>query len=166
MMLNRLQDVFSSLHDRNVKYLVIGGIATVLHGVPRATFDLDILIEPTVENAQRLLDAFLDANLGTADITTAENILAHEITVFRDRVRIVVQTMTPGNEFARAWKDREIMQYGGQDIFVLSRTHLIASKFAAGRDIDLEDARLLSLDDEGLELRPFQFQIALFSQFA
>ena len=75
-MLNRLQDVFSSLHDRNVKYLVIGGIATVLHGVPRATFDLEILIEPTVDNTQRLLDAFLDANLGTADITTAGNILA------------------------------------------------------------------------------------------
>jgi hypothetical protein len=68
-MLNRLQDVFSSLHDRNVKYLVIGGIATVLHGVQRATFDLDILIEPTLENARRLLDAFLDANLGTANIT-------------------------------------------------------------------------------------------------
>jgi hypothetical protein len=68
-MLNRLQDVFSSLHDRNVKYLVIGGIATVLHGVPRATFVLDILIEPTVDNAQLLLEAFLEANLGTADIT-------------------------------------------------------------------------------------------------
>jgi hypothetical protein len=59
--------------------------------------------------------------------------------------------MTPGIEFAQAWKDREIMQYGGQDIFVLSRKHLTASKLAAGRDIDLEDARLLSFDDEGLE---------------
>jgi len=41
----------------NVKYLVIGGIAAVLHGVPRATFDLDILIEATSENAIRLLTA-------------------------------------------------------------------------------------------------------------
>jgi hypothetical protein len=30
---------------------VIGGIAAVLHGVPRATFDLDILIEASIENA-------------------------------------------------------------------------------------------------------------------
>jgi hypothetical protein len=147
-MLNRLQDVSSSLHDRNVKYLVIGGIATVLHGVQRATFDLDILIEPTLENARRLLDAFLDANLGTADITTAESILAHEITVFRDRVRIAVQTMTPGIGFDQAWKDREIMQYSGQDIFVLSREHLITSKIAAGREIDLEDARQLTSRDD------------------
>jgi len=34
-MLNRLRDVFSSLHNHQVKYVVIGGIAAVLHGVPR-----------------------------------------------------------------------------------------------------------------------------------
>jgi len=34
-MLNRLQGVFASLHRHNVKYVVIGGIAAVLHGVPR-----------------------------------------------------------------------------------------------------------------------------------
>jgi hypothetical protein len=43
------------LNEAEVEYLVIGGIAAVLHGVPRATFDLDILIRPTPENATRLL---------------------------------------------------------------------------------------------------------------
>lgn len=42
-MLNRLRDVFESLSEHEVRYLVIGGIAAVLHGVPRATFDLDLL---------------------------------------------------------------------------------------------------------------------------
>jgi hypothetical protein len=42
-MLNQLRGVFESLHRHEVRYLVIGGIAAVLHGVPRATFDLDIL---------------------------------------------------------------------------------------------------------------------------
>ncbi len=41
-MLDRLKGVFRKLQDHEVKYLVIGGIAAVLHGVPRATFDLDI----------------------------------------------------------------------------------------------------------------------------
>ena len=44
-MLNRLTGVFRSFQEHEVKYLVIGGIASVLHGVPRTTFDLDILIE-------------------------------------------------------------------------------------------------------------------------
>jgi hypothetical protein len=56
-MLDQLQTVFASLQRNDVRYVVIGGIAAVLYGVPRATFDLDILIEPTVENAQSLLDA-------------------------------------------------------------------------------------------------------------
>ncbi len=52
-MLNRLQGVFRSFQQHDVKYVVIGGIAAILHGVPRATFDLDILIEATPDNAQR-----------------------------------------------------------------------------------------------------------------
>lgn len=51
-MLNRLLDVFASFQKHNVRYLVIGGIAAVLHGVPRATFDLDILIEASPDNAR------------------------------------------------------------------------------------------------------------------
>lgn len=58
-MLNLLKDVFASLQRHKVRYLVIGGIAAVLHGVPRATFDLDILIEAKPENAKNLLEAFL-----------------------------------------------------------------------------------------------------------
>ena len=114
-MLNRLRDVFASFQKHKVRYVVIGGIAAVLHGVPRATFDLDILIEATPENAQKLLDALLEANLGTASLVTAEELLAHEITIFQDRVRIDVQTLTPGLEFEDAWQHREIMDYQGQE---------------------------------------------------
>lgn len=146
-MLNQLQGVFSSFHDHDVRYVIIGGIAAILHGVPRATFDLDILIEATPDNAQRMLDALLDANLGTASLTTAEAVLAHEITIFRDKVRIDVQTSTPGLDFASAWARRETMQYAGQVFYVVSRDDLIASKRAAGRVRDLEDVRLLEVGD-------------------
>ena len=149
-MLNQLRGVFSSFHKHRVKYVTIGGIAAILYGVPRATFDLDILIEATVENAQRLLDALLDAEFGTASLTTAEQVLAHEITIFRDRVQIDVQTSTPGIKFEQVWERREVMKYGRQEFYVLSRADLIASKRAAGRPRDLEDVRLLELgsDDE------------------
>ena len=146
-MLNRLQDVFSSLQKRQVRYVIIGGIAAVLHGVPRATLDLDILIEAAPDNAQRLLDALLDAGLGTASLTTADELLAREITIFQDRLRIDVQTSTPGLVFADAWQRKETMNYQGQDFYVVSREDLIASKRAAGRDVDLEDVRLLGLNN-------------------
>jgi hypothetical protein len=136
------------LQRNDVRYVVIGGIAAVLHGVPRATFDLDILIEATPDNARRLLQALLEAGLGTASLTDAEDVLANEITVFRDRVRIDVQTRTPGLNFADAWQHRETMRYEGQDFAVACRSDLIASKRAAGRDVDLADVRLLELADD------------------
>ena len=148
-MLNRYRDVFRCLNAHDVRYLVIGGIAAIVHGVPRMTFDLDILIEATPDNAQRLLDAFLDAGLGTAALTTADGLLAKEITIFKDRLRIDVQTRTPGIVFADAWARRELIDHEGQDLWVVSRQDLIASKLAAGRDVDLEDVRALRPADEG-----------------
>lgn len=148
-MLNRLQDVFRSFDHHDVRYVVIGGVASVLHGVPRATFDLDILIEDTPENAKRLLRALLDAGLGTASLTSAEDVLSNEITVFEDRVRIDVQTSTPGIVFEKVWPRRQTVTYQGQSFFVLSREDLIASKRASGRDVDLEDVRLLELAEDG-----------------
>ncbi len=144
-MLNQLRGVYSSLQKHNVRYVTIGGVAAILHGVPRATFDLDILIEASLENAQRLLDALLDAGLATAEMTTAEEILEHEITIFRDRVRIDVQTATPGIEFEQVWQRKEVMKYRKQPFYVVSREDLIASKRAAGREKDLEDVRLLEV---------------------
>jgi len=127
--------------------VVIGGIAAILHGVPRATFDLDLLIDPTSDNAARLLKALLDAGMATASMTTAEELLANEITVFKDRMRIDVQTSTPGVNFEDAWRRREKLSYQGQAFYVLSRRDLIASKRAAARKVDLEDVRLLELRD-------------------
>jgi len=147
-MLNQLKGVFSSFQKKEVKYIVIGGIASVLHGVPRATFDLDILIEATPANAEKLLDALVDAGLGTASLTSVEELLAHEITILNDFVRIDVQTSTPGIDFSEVWAKREEMEYQGQLFYILSKEDLIKSKKAAGREVDLEDAHLLEMDDE------------------
>jgi len=144
-MLNRLKGVFESFQQHEVRYVVIGGIAAVLYGVPRATFDLDILVEATPENSRRLLAALLDAGMGTASLTNVDEILSNEITIFKDRVRIDVQTSTPGLRFPDAWKRRKTMEYQGQAFYVASREDLISSKRAAGRDVDLEDVRLLEL---------------------
>src|SRR5438552_9526754 len=142
-MLDQLQSVFASFQKNDLKYLVIRGIAAVLYGVPRATFDLDVLIEPSTQNAERLLKGMIDAGLGTASLTTVEDLLSKEITIFTDRIRLDVQTSTPGIVFEQAWQHRVTMNYRGQTLEVVSVGDLIASKTAAGRDVDLEDVRIL-----------------------
>ena len=143
-MINQLQDLFACLEKHNVRYLVIGGIASILYGVPRTTFDLDILIDPDIDNIKNMLDAFVEAGMGTALLTTPEKIRDTEITIFQDKVRVDVQTKTPGIEFEISWQKKNIVDLRGHQVYLVSKEDLIASKVASGRDKDIEDVRLLS----------------------
>lgn len=49
-------NLLGRLADAEVRCLVVGGVAVFLHGYPRATRDLDILVQASPENARRLLD--------------------------------------------------------------------------------------------------------------
>jgi len=146
-MLDKYKGVFKSFDSHDVRYVVIGGIAAILHGVPRMTFDLDILIDASPQNALRLLEALAEAGMGTASLTTAEDLLENVVTIFRDRLLMDVQTSTPGITFEQAWQRRVRVTYQGQGLNVLCKEDLIASKLAAGREVDLEDVRLLRLDE-------------------
>ena len=50
-------DILQAMHDTDVEYLVVGAYAMAVHGVPRATGDIDLWINPTTENAQRVASA-------------------------------------------------------------------------------------------------------------
>ncbi|SRR5690606_19693298 len=142
-MLGRYRDVFRSFNAHEVRYLVLGGLAAAIHGVPRATFDIDLLIEPTRENVARLLEALRAIDFPTADMTTVDKVLQHEITIFKDRVRLDVITKATGLTFDQAWPNRLTMHYEGQAFYLVSRDDLLQSKRAAGRRQDLEDVRAL-----------------------
>jgi hypothetical protein len=54
------EEFIAALYAHGVRYLVIGARAVAFHARPRATKDLDILIEPTRAKAQKALDALRD----------------------------------------------------------------------------------------------------------
>ena len=68
--------------------------------------------------------------------------------IFKDRIRVDVQISKPGLNFESAWEKKQKMQYQGKAFYVVSMDDLIRSKRAAGRDIDLEDVRLLELPED------------------
>ncbi|RLA94330.1 MAG: hypothetical protein DRG55_06720 [Deltaproteobacteria bacterium] len=45
------------LNEKRVDYLLIGGMAVMLHGLPRFTEDIDIMVDPGAENVRRLKEA-------------------------------------------------------------------------------------------------------------
>ena len=51
---DELKRLFRSLGEHGVEYVLVGGVAMSLHGVVRATEDVDVFVRPTEENAARL----------------------------------------------------------------------------------------------------------------
>ena len=136
-------DLYASFASQDVKYLVTEGVAAILHGVNRMTVDVDVLIEATPENAEAALKALGEIGLGTALLTTPEELLSQQVTIFEDVLPVDIHTWTPGIDFDQAWSRRRVEVLHGVTVSLLSAEDLIASKEAAGRPQDLEDAAIL-----------------------
>ena len=52
-----MRQIFVALNEGKVRYLVVGGIASILYGVPRMTFDVDLIVDFKVPNLKRLTAA-------------------------------------------------------------------------------------------------------------
>lgn len=55
------EEIFRRLQERNVDYLVVGGVAIVLHGVVRMTADLDLMVALNEENLLRFVQLMKEA---------------------------------------------------------------------------------------------------------
>jgi len=134
------RDLLSEFNAADVRYLVVGGYAFFFHATPRFTKDLDIWIEPTAENAARVMAA-LQRFGAPLDTLTAEDLAAPGITFQMGLPpnRIDLLTDVTGVTFADAWARKIEGRYGDQRMWVLSRADLIANKKAVARPKDLED---------------------------
>lgn len=140
-------DILRSLTEARAEFLVVGAHAMALHGVPRATGDLDLFVRPTPDNAQRVMQA-LDAfgaplethGVRQADFETVDTVYQ----IGLPPRRIDLMTSITGVTFEDAWHSRQLVEIAGIAVPFLGREALIRNKEAAGRDKDLVDVRLLT----------------------
>ena len=136
-----LLELFNAHH---VDYLIVGGYALALHGSPRYTGDIDILIKPDQKNAERILkslDAFGFGSIGLRkeDLTTPEKV----IQLGYPPVRIDIMTSLSGVSWEEAYNGRVSGHYGDIDIFYIGREQLILNKKTTSRKKDLADLEAL-----------------------
>jgi hypothetical protein len=142
-------DALRCLAAEQAEFMMIGAHALAHHGVPRATGDMDVLVNPTQANAARVWNglARFGAPLAALAITQAD--LATEGMVFQIGLpprRIDFLTSISGVSFAAAWAGRATCKVGALEVAVIGREDLIRNKLASGRPKDLADAaRLQSL---------------------
>jgi predicted nucleotidyltransferase len=139
-------DVLRTLNDAGAEFLLVGAHAMAVHGFPRATGDLDLLVRPTEENAERVLAGLraFGAPVDAHGVTASD--LATPGTVYQIGVpprRIDILTRISGVSFDEASRDRLVVEMDGLAIPVVGRAALIRNKRAAGRDKDVADLKLL-----------------------
>jgi hypothetical protein len=134
--------VCEALNDAGAKYLVIGGVACVLHGYVRATTDLDILIERTIENAGRVLTGLSTVGYGFAREWSAEEILRRPITVIGDDPAVDIFTVAWRVKYEQAVPGSAVLTVDGVTIPLIGLHDLIETK-RTGRLQDAADIEVL-----------------------
>lgn len=143
-MITRSKDLFASLEKNKIKYVVIGGVAAILHGVPRMTGDIDLLVEATVENAERILLVLEELGYDTAPLVDPHGLIQSKYLIFENGIKIDIMLDIPGLDFEQAWANKVQMHAGTQQFWVVSKEDLLDAKRAAGRERDLADVAALT----------------------
>lgn len=122
----------------------MGGYAVAFHAKPRFTKDIDLLVEPNPDNAQRLLRALSDFGFGAVDLavddfTTPGRVV--QLGIAPNRVDLM--TAIDGVSFADAWTGRVSGRFGAVPVFYIGKAELVRNKRATGRAQDLADVEAL-----------------------
>jgi hypothetical protein len=138
------RDLLSALAASNAEYLIVGGWAVALHGEPRFTKDLDLLVGTDPENLLRVASAFREFGAPPEIVGQLERLAPEEFLFLgAPPARVDVLRTIPGIDFREAYARRSDVDWEGVRVHVVARDDLIASKRAAGRERDLRDVRAL-----------------------
>jgi hypothetical protein len=145
MPLNKdLREFLELLNSNGVEYLVVGAFAVAFHGYPRYTADLDLLLRPTADNADRVLRAlsqfgFGDLDLHAGDFQEPGKVI--QLGVIPNRIDLL--TAISGVSFDDAWATRRKGQLEGIATQFIGREALLRNKECTGRAKDIGDAEEL-----------------------
>ena len=140
------RDLLAALVAAEARFLVVGAHALAVHGVPRATGDLDVWIDRDPANVRRVWQALAAfgapmATLGAtpADLEAPDMVLQLGLPPYR----VDLLTGVSGVAFAEAWARHVTAPFEDVTVPFLSRADLVRNKRATGRMRDLADLEAL-----------------------
>ena len=143
------------LAGHGVEFLVAGGLAVILHGYLRLTVDLDVVPCPAEPNMQRLAAALSDLDASAVDAGGGRLPLdlSHPVSLAVGNYFLVTRLgaldLLNGprpdlKRYRRLEADAVEVEFGGDEVKVVSKSDLIAMKREAGRPKDLRDIAALT----------------------
>ncbi len=134
--------VCTLLNAEEARYAVVGATAMQLWGTSRSTRDIDILIEPTFANAERVLRALGKLPFGVASEIDASDLIARPVTMIGDTPNVDVLTRAWNLLWGDAERGLAVFHVEGVPVPTVSLANLIASK-QTGRPQDVADVLVL-----------------------
>lgn len=140
-MLNQdFKEFIQLLNDNQVKYLVIGGYAVAVHGYPRYTKDIDVWIEMSLENAEKLMVALTEFGFGSLGLTTEDFQASDQIIQLGyPPNRIDLITTPDGIDFETCYQAKIEVIIDNIPVNFIDLDNLRKNKQASGRLQDLAD---------------------------
>lgn len=158
-MTGRIEWVLAPLERAGVRYLVVGGVAVVLHGYLRTTLDLDLVLHLERDNVERALNALASLGFQPQAPVPLSSFAQPEIreTWLRDKNMTVFSLWHPDQpgfavdlfvqepfDFDSVYSRALRVSLADVEVTVVSREDLMAMKRATGRARDLDDLAALS----------------------
>src|ERR1700757_4924051 len=120
-----LREFVGLLNANKVEYLIVGAFAVAYYGVPRYTADLDLLLRPSPDNAERMLQVLSQFGFGNLGITNKdfeESDRVIQLGVSPNRIDLL--TSISGVSFEDAWSTREVGGLDGISVPFIGRAAL------------------------------------------
>ncbi len=135
-----IKELINLFIKHGVKFAVCGGHAVAHHGYPRMTMDVDLLIEPSKENARKVMVALDQFGFGNAGIPVeAFNKEKTAITLGQQPNQVDLLTSMSNVSTSEIIRNSVQGKLGGIKIQFVSRADLLEAKRQAGRPKDLAD---------------------------
>jgi len=138
------EEFIELLNKQKVKYLIVGAYALALYSEPRNTGDIDVFVESSKENAEKILKVLELFGFGEIGITF-EDLISKNMVVQLGvpPVRIDILTSISGVKFKEAYNSKVEHKFGNSKTYFLSKENMIINKKASGRKKDLADLESL-----------------------
>ena len=133
---------WNKLNENNVRYIMVGGLATRFHGYNRATDDLDMWIGDTLENRQHLRKAFIELEYGDYKSIETMQFVPGWTSFSAAGLVLDIVTEMKGLEnltFDDCYREALIEDIDGVKIPFLHINHLIANKKVVNQPKDQID---------------------------
>ena len=134
------RDFLSLCLSHEVRFMVIGGYAVVHYSRPRYTGDLDLWIDSSPENAERVVAVLRDFGLHGPDVNTS--MITDQKQIIRmgfEPMRLELFTRIPGLDFSDCYDRREVAGIGKLSVPFIALEDLKINKQNSGRPKDLQD---------------------------